>query len=302
MKTEVTLSRRGFLRTGAALGLSPLAHPLFGDTATDGYQIGCYTRPWDKHEYRVALDGIAQAGFEYVGLMTAKCKTWVLITVDSTPDEVEAIAQEVKQRGLKTLSIYGGDFPVTRSVEAGIAGLKKLIQFCAQCRCPNLMLGGTGDEKLVADYYKVVAECCDYAAAKAVGLSIKPHGGKNATGAQCRKIIELVGHRNFRIWYDPGNIYYYSDGQRDAVTDSRDVDGLVVGMSVKDFLPPKNVLVTPGQGKVQFKPLMKQLWQGGFTQGPLLVECLKPGTLAELQVEAKRSQALLQTLTKHLRG
>jgi hypothetical protein len=29
---------------------------------------------------RVALDGIAEAGFQYAGLMTAKGKSWILIT------------------------------------------------------------------------------------------------------------------------------------------------------------------------------------------------------------------------------
>ena len=133
-----TVSRRQLMRaTAAGMGLAAMSARSYARVlganeriSIGTYQIGCYTRPWDKHEYRVALDGIAQAGFKYAGLMTAKCKTWVLITVDSTPDEVEAIAQEVKQRGLKTLSIYGGDCPVARSVEAGMAGLKKLIQFC----------------------------------------------------------------------------------------------------------------------------------------------------------------------------
>ncbi|MCP4451822.1 MAG: TIM barrel protein, partial [Planctomycetes bacterium] len=205
MNTESKLSRRDFLQAGAALGVCQTILPGVSDAANEsGFQIGCYTRPWDKHEYRVALDGIAKAGYQYAGLMTAKCETWVLITVDSTSDEVAVISEAVTQRGLKTLSLYGGDFPVARSIEAGIAGLKTLINHCVLCDCPNLMLGGTGDEKLVKDYYKVVSECCDYAAAKGVGLSIKPHGGQNATGAQCRRIIEQVGHSNFRLWYDPG--------------------------------------------------------------------------------------------------
>jgi hypothetical protein len=28
----------------------------------------------------------------------------------------------------------------------------------------------------VDNYYRVVAECCDYAAGKGVGISVKPHG------------------------------------------------------------------------------------------------------------------------------
>jgi sugar phosphate isomerase/epimerase len=266
--------------------------------AASGYQLGCYTRPWDQFDYRVALDGIAEAGFHYAGLMTAKGKSWVIITVDSTPEEVLAVADEVKQRGLRTLSLYGGEFPVAGSVEAGVAGLKKLIDHCVLCACPNLMLAGTADQKLFQPYYKVVAECCDYAAAKGVGLSLKPHGGLNATGPQCRKIIEQVGHKNFRLWYDPGNIFYYSDGKLDPVEDSATVDGLVVGMSVKDFKAPKEVMVTPGTGQVNFRQVMARLKQGGFRSGPLLVECLaRSDVAAKVTAEARQALRFLAELT-----
>ncbi len=296
----MNMTRREFIRASSVLGLAALARPP-GALAGPGspYQLGCYTRPWDKFDYRTALDGIAEAGFKYAGIMTAKGKSWVIITVNSTPEEVAAIAGEVKQRGLKTLSIYGGDFPVAASVEAGIAGLKKLIDHCVLCSCPNLMLGGTGNQKLFDAYYKVVAECCDYAASKGVGLSIKPHGGQNATGPQCRKILEGVGHKNFRLWYDPGNIFYYSDGRLDPVEDSATVDGLVAGMSVKDFKPPKEVLVTPGTGLVNFREVLARLRKGGFRSGPMIVECLALGdTPAKITAEARKSREFLEALTR----
>ena len=291
-------TRREFLRATAALGLAGLARPFTAFAAAEpAFSLGCYTRPWDQFEYRVALDGIAAAGFKHAGLMTAKGKSWVLITVDSAPEEVAAIADEVTKRGLKTLSIYGGDFPVAKSVEAGIAGLKKLVDHCVLCACPHLLLGGTADEKLIQPYYTVVAECCDYAAAKGVNLSIKPHGGQNATGPQCRKLIEQVGRKNFRLWYDPGNIYYYSDGKLDPVDDSATVDGLVVGMSVKDFVPPKEVMVTPGDGRVNFREVFARLKKGGFTRGPLIVECLARGdTPAQINAEAKKARLFLEGL------
>ena len=93
---------------------------------------------------------------------------------------------------------------------------------------------------------------CDYALAKGVGLSIKPHGGSNSSGAECRKIIDRIGRKNFRIWYDPGNVFYYSDGKLDPADDAAAVDGVVIGMSVKDFRLPKNVELTPGTGKRGF--------------------------------------------------
>ena len=295
------LTRRRFvggmaLAAGAALTRSIAAGADAGAEASR-YQIGCYTRPWDQFEYRVALDGIAEAGFQYAGLMTAKGKTWVMITVDTAPEEAAAIGEEVTKRGLKTLSLYAGDFPVAKSVEAGIAGLKRLIDHAVACGAPHLMVAGTADAKLVPDYYKVVKECCDYAVAKGVGLSVKPHGGQNATGAQCRKIIELVGHKNFGVWYDPGNIFFYSDGKLDPVDDVGAVDGLVAGMSVKDFKLPKEVFVTPGTGKADFAKVLARLKQGGFTHGPLIVECLERGDAAKVTAEAKKARVFLEELT-----
>ena len=299
MPTSSPRTRREFLHATAVTGLATLTWPSTTLAAPEpAYQLGCYTRPWDQFEYRVALDGVAAAGFKYAGIMTAKGKSWVIITVDSTPDDVEAIAREVKQRGLKVLSIYGGDFPVAKSIEAGIAGLRKLIDHCGLCACPNLLLGGTGEPSLVQPYYKVVAECCAYAAEKKVGLSIKPHGGKNATGPQCRQLLEQVNHPSFRLWYDPGNIFYYSDGKLDPVDDAATVDGLVVGMSVKDFKLPKEVLVTPGTGLVKFPEVFARLRKGGFQRGPLVVECLDRGDAAQVTAEAKRARVFLETLTR----
>jgi sugar phosphate isomerase/epimerase len=100
-----------------------------------------------------------------------------------------------------------------------------------------------------------------------------------------------VGHPNFRLWYDPGNILYYSDGKLDPVDDAATVDGLVVGMSVKDFVPPKDVLVTPGTGRVNFPAVLGRLRRGGFARGPLVVECLaRSDTPAKITAEARRAR------------
>ena len=210
------------------------------------------------------------------------------------PEQAAAIGEEVRRRGLKTISVYSSGFPVEKSIEAGIAGLKRLIENTAACGSPGLMLGGTGKESLVDAYYKVVAECCDYAAGKTVRLSVKPHGGKNATGAECRRIIKKVGHRNFGIWYDPGNIFYYSDGAIDPVDDVGSVAGLVAGVSIKDFKPPKEVLVTPGTGKVNFPEVLQRLKKGGFTRGPLVVECVDAGDTARVTAEARKARRMLE--------
>jgi neutral ceramidase len=261
------------------------------------YLIGCYTRPWAQYDYRVAFDAIAEAGYKYVGLMTTKAPTNLVISVATTPEEANQVNEEVRKRGLKVASVYGGDIPVARSLEEGIKGLRRLIDSCAACGTMNLMMGGIGNKELYERYYKAVAECCDYAAAQGMGISVKPHGGLNATGPQCRKTVEFVGNKNFGIWYDPGNIFYYSDGKLNPVEDAPTVDGLVVGMSVKDYKHPKEVLVTPGTGLVDFPAVFAKLRVGGFKSGPLVVECLEPGDLPHTLEQAKKAREFLENLT-----
>jgi len=295
------LSRRDFLekslRVGAAgFAASYTAASAMASEVDEKWQIGCYTRPWAKYDYRVALDAIAKAGFKYAGLMTAKSKNNLVISVETTLEEAEQVGQEVRKRGLKVPSVYGGGIPVNESLEAGIKGLKKLIDNCVACGAASLLMGGIGNEKLYDVYYKAIAECCDYAAEKGIEISLKPHGGLNATGPQCRKTIEMVNHKNFRIWYDPGNIYYYSDGKLDPVDDAASVDGLVVGMCIKDYKHPKRVDLTPGTGMVDFPAVMAQLKKGGFTGGPLVIECLEPGDLEHTLAEAKKARMFVEGL------
>lgn len=291
------IHRRGFLKY-AALGAAAAVAPHAVASAESPWRIGCYTRPWDKRDHREALDAIAGAGFKYAGLMTTNTKSRLVLSVDSTPEDAAAAGAEAAKRNLGIVSVYGGGFHAETSVEAGIAGLRHLVDLCAICGCPSLLLGGNGKAETQEAYYKCVAECCTYAAEKKVELVLKPHGGHNATGPQLLEILRGVNHPNFRAWYDAGNILYYSDGARSPVEDAGPLAGRIAGWCVKDWLPPKDVALTPGDGKVDFPAVFAALRKGGFTGGPLVVECLKPGDPAALLAEARRARVFLETLTR----
>ena len=292
VKTYRQLSRRQFINN---IMLASAGAAFISAVRAPRWQIGCYTRPWAAYDYRVAFDGMAVAGFKYAGLMTSKSGT--IITPDTSPEEAYTIGKEAKDRGLSIASLWGANFDVEKSIDKGIEGMKRLIDNCVSCSCPNLLLGGIAAPELVDDYYKVIAECCDYASEKGVGISVKPHGPLNSTGRECRPLIAKVAHKNFGLWYDPGNIYFYSDGKLNPVDDAAEVDGLVVGMSVKDFTMPKNVEVTPGTGMVDFSKVLSRLKKGGFSSGPLIVECLSPGDLAHINAEARKACQFLKRLT-----
>jgi len=288
MTSDSKFGRRLFLAASAGLAAGFAA----GD---DKWQIGIYTRPWAKYEYRAALDAIAEAGYKYAGLMTQAGPGRHVVRVETTPEEAATIGEEVRRRGLKTISIWGGEFSVQKSIETGIAGLRRLIDNCSAIGCPNLLLGGTRPA-LVEPYYKAVAECCPYAVSKHVSLSVKPHGGSTTSGAECRKVVEMVGSKNFGVWYDPGNIYFYSGGKVDPVEDVPSVDGLVRGISIKDFKLPKDVLVTPGTGLVKFPEFFARIRKGGFTHGPLVVECLDPLDGPALVAQARQARLFVERM------
>lgn len=290
MKTR-TINRRHFIgKVMAATG----SLALISAKKSSPWKSGAYTRPWAQHDYRVAFDSIAEAGFKYVGLMSDK--SGPIISIKTSPERAASISEEAKSRGLGIASLHGGNFDARKSVDEGIKGLKSLIDSSAICSCPDLLLLGAEAPELVENYYKVIAECCDYAAGKGVIMSVKPHGPLNNTGRECRPLIESIGHKNFRLWYDPGNIYYYSDGKIDPVDDAGEVDGLVCGMSIKDFMMPKNVDVTPGTGMVDFAGVMDRLKKGGFKKGPLIVECLAKGELSFINSEALKARIFLEKL------
>jgi sugar phosphate isomerase/epimerase len=298
MSVRNPLTRRSFLAGSLALGAAGVAASRSASAAEPAaaWQIGCYTRPWANLEWPAAFDAVAEAGYKHVGLMTTKSKSGLIVSPETTLDDARKVGEEAKKRGLGIPSAWGGGLPVAQSVQAGIDALRRLIDNCAAAGASNVLMGGVGDPKLADPYFKAIAECCNYAAEKKIGISMKPHGGLNATGPQCRKSIEQVGHKNFRLWYDPGNIFYYSNGELDPVNDAAAVDGLVAGMSVKDYLPPKNVSVTPGTGKVNFPALMARLRQGGFTGGALVVECVAPGDAAQTIEEAKKARKFVEDL------
>lgn len=286
------ISRRHFI--GSMMAATAAGAFLNACSSSSRWQIGIYTRPWNQWDYLVAFDSIAEEGFKYVGLMSQKGGR--VIDQNTTTEKAAEIAEEAKSRGLEIISISGHRFEGEKPIDENVASLRNLIDNAVICNCPNLMLNGVSQPEYVDNYYKVIAEACDYAAEKDVFLNLKPHGGTNSTGAQCRENIARVGHKNFTLWYDPGNIYYYSNGEIDPVKDVASVDGLVKGMCVKDFRMPKDVDVTPGTGMVDFPKLFERMVQGGFTGGPLVIECLNTGEIPYVTSEAKKALEFLESI------
>ena len=290
------MKRRTFITTTTKAAIvAPLLYSAQAKSEKDSpWQIGIFTRPWAAFDYQVAFDEMIKAGYKYAGIMTAP--KGLIIDVETSEQKATTVGQHAADRGLDILSVYGGQFHEETSKHAAINGLKKLIDNAQACNSASLLLGGTGNKKAFDNYYDAVAACCDYAAERNIALVLKPHGGFNTTGPQCRDIIERVNHPNFQLWYDPGNIYYYTDGKLDPTQDVETVGDIVTGMCVKDFKKPKKVALTPGTGLVDFKALFEKLQAKGFSAGPLVIECLDEGDLENIQQQAQKAKAFLEEI------
>ena len=315
-----SLSRRRFLVQASAVGATALTGALSSHVASETragpptsdprWQIGFFTRPWANFDYHAVFDAIAEAGVKYVGTMTAAVKraptealdSWdsrVIVSYRDPLDQAVRVGEEARKRGLEILSFYGGKIKA-RKRETIVADLRHLIDLAAAAGAKNVLLSGVEKKEEYDDYYGAVAACCDHAAEKKVGLTLKPHGGLNATGPQLRQAVQKVNHKSFTVWYDAGNILWYSGGKVDPVEDVTTVDGLVSGWCIKDYRHPKNVEITPGTGQVDFRTVFAKLNQGGFTGGPLLIETLVPGPggLPHLLAEAKKARQFVEALVE----
>jgi sugar phosphate isomerase/epimerase len=286
------ISRRHFLGQALLAAASATAAAAALPAARrSGYQIGAYTRAWGNRHYRVALDGMVLTGYKFAGL-SVHDKGRVLDR-DSTDEQAAAVGAELKSRGLRLVTLSPGGFDLAKPIDEGIRQLRRLVDLAVICGAPCVQVNDPAKPELDPGFYKVMAEGCDYAAAKRVLLTVHPHG---SPGAHLREQIRKAGHPNLRLMYDPGNIGFYSHGKIDPVADAAAVDGVVYGMSVKDFRLPRDVSITPGTGLVDFSRLLARLRQGGFTSGPLTVECLIPGELDTVNAEARRAREFVERL------
>ncbi len=159
----------------------------------------------------------------------------------------------------------GGGLPVGKSLQAGIDTLKRLIDNTAAASGGSLLMGGVGDDKLYDPYYRAIADCCDYAAEK------QGSPGPCRT-AECHRPAAPPLRRTGESPQLPPVVrsgqYLLPDGKLNPADDAPSVAGLVTGMCVKDFTMSevdgklvKEVMVTPGTGKVDFPAVMARLKQ-----------------------------------------
>ena len=167
------------------------------------------------------------------------------------------------------------DIPLEETVKS----LQKEIDNAAFLGLKYVMTFGVDDPAQSDHHFQSMARAAAYGAEKGVQVVMKPHGGTSGASDEIIAAMKKVGHPNFKIWYDAGNIIHYTG--KDPVEELKPIVQYVTGFCAKDCAEPKGeVMIQFGTGKVDFAGVFKVLKSAGFG-GPIMVECCAVGDTPE---------------------
>ncbi len=273
------MRRRRFLHltatSAAALAILPPTDVLAAGKTT--WPIGCFNRAWTKWSYGDALDGVAAAGYKITGLLTGQ-RGEAFTSSTATPEYLDALKKRVAGRGL-TLNMTAIHFRPESTLEENIADLRKQIENAARLELQFMLTFGIDLPLHYDNFYRLMSDAAVQAEKRGIHIVLKPHGGGSGAAEEILRCIEKVGHPNFKIWYDAGNIIYYTG--KDPLTELEPIAKYVTGFCAKDCAAPKaEVMSQFGTGKVDFKAVFAKLKSVGFN-GPIMVEGVKVGATAD---------------------
>lgn len=304
------MSRRHFIQTTAitVAGAAISAHAKPGEK----WPIGAFNRPWmqqfNTHTQPittpqkanwgvdVALAGAEKAGYKYFGYLTTMPDD-PFNGSNATPEYLAALKKKTKAHHLKATmcALRQKD---SLPLDEQIKDVRKQVDNAHTLGTEWLLTFGVEKPEHYETYYKVMADTADYCADKKIKLVMKPHGGGSGSSEEILRCIKAVNKPNFKIWYDAGNIIYYTG--KDPVEELKPVAQYVTGFCAKDCDKQKgDVFVQFGEGKVDFKAVFTELKNAGFN-GPVMVECAAGKTFDEVTANAKANRLYLEKVFAEL--
>ena len=286
------MKRREFLQRAVVAGS---ATTLMGATEARSkgvkWLIGCFNRPWTKWTFDQTLAEIKAAGFQTTGLLT-RTKEEPFIAADATTEYLAELKKRIAASGL-TANMGALRSRHDISLADSITEVRKQIDNARFLSLKYVLSFGADKPEEFAHYAKVMSDAAAYAQVKDIKLAMKPHGGISGASDEILRVIKTVNHKNFSIWYDAGNIIYYTG--KDPVAEIDPIAKHITGFCAKDCGEPKgDVMIQFGSGKVDFNAVFKKLKSAGFS-GPVMVECCKVGqTPAETMANARANREFVE--------
>jgi sugar phosphate isomerase/epimerase len=270
------MNRRKFIQQTALVAAGAATLNFTAEAKVD-WPIGCFNRPWTKWSFDETLKQIKAAGYKTTGLLS-RTREEPFIGPKATPEYLENLKKRIAESGLvANMGAIGSrhDIPL----EEAIQEVRRQIDNAKFLSLEYVLSFGADNPEHFAHYFKVMSAAAAYAQDQGIKLTMKPHGGISGSSEEILRVIKEVNHKNFSIWYDAGNIIYYTG--KDPVAEIEPIARHITGFCAKDCGELKgDVMLQFGAGKVDFAAVFKKLKAGGFN-GPVMVECCKIGATPE---------------------
>jgi sugar phosphate isomerase/epimerase len=226
-------------------------------------------RPWTKWSFDDTLKAIKAAGYGTVGLLT-RTKDAPFIAAEATPEYLDGLKRALAASGL-TANMGALHSRHDVALEETVESLQKQMDNAAFLGLKYVMTFGVEEPAQYEQYFQSMGRAAAYGAEKGVQVVMKPHGGSSGASSEIIAAMKKVGQPNFKIWYDAGNIIYYTG--KDPIEELKPIVQYVTGFCAKDCAAPQSeVMIQFGTGKVDFAGVFKVMKSAGF-DGPIMVEC-----------------------------
>jgi sugar phosphate isomerase/epimerase len=310
MLDSAGFSRRAALGFGGlvfgelALGKRGIAAELV-DRPTK-FQIACMTLPYSQFPLARALEGLKEAGFQYVAWGTThkeagEAKGVPVMPVDAPAARAKELAGRCLDLGLSPVMMFSTIYP--EDAKAMEVFRRRIEQAEAAAIKQVLTFGHTsGDNrKLWVQRFK---ELGPMARDHGVMIVIKQHG---ETGQVTGEIVREVNDAGIQVNYDAGNVMDYTKGAVNPLEDLKTCAELVRSLCIKDHrLFPVNQDCGPGFGEIDHYRLLHQVAFRGLTM-PLCCENisapkLRPTSAEQVDALARRAREFLETVIQGLQA
>lgn len=243
-------------------------------------ELGAHTLLYRAYPLERALEGIARAGYRYVGIWNDHAGA-PLIPPEAGAPQIKAVRRRIEQAGLVPRMCFRFPAQDPRPEPA----LRRTVEVAAALGIPFALSSGPSPYvraftqrkrdmlfyREVQEYFAALRAVAPFAERLGVTIVMKPHMGITGTGADLADIVELIDHPAVRICYDAGNIAYY-EGLRPE-DDVHDCARYVRAVCIKDHRGARAIadFPPPGEGDIDHAAIFKTLVAAGFS-GPALVE------------------------------
>lgn len=269
-------------------------------------RVGVSTNTYHGFNLDQALEGVSKAGFKYVEL-TGVAGWTEHVRSEMDLGELDNVKALLRKYDLEVIALSGH----CNLMDPGqLDNFKQNIKLAGKLGC-EFIVSSTGeahnstnhdtqDEQLVENLNKLLPLCRE----SGVKLVLEIHG-EHSTGAQLKKIVEMVGSEDLRINYDTANVVFYGKSlpDKDIVDCVEYVD--YVHLKDKGGAPDEWNFPALGKGWLKLEETLRYLDSQNYS-GPLSVEIeftqdftmneKKPGDLEIVNEAVKESFTYLKKL------